>query len=426
MKTISDFFLKIIDFFLSPTNRASGETRMRARMLVFFLLFYGFLDVIALLSVSNLLGWLEYFGVWLSLITSVSLPFLIKKSYSPDTILLAAVTSFLLILVPGIAYSEFLNPNYLNGFLVMIWMSCLIANDLRIRVAALSMTFLGSIIALLSLSHKPDSYFHIAPEAGHATFANVLVNMIAQLVIFSMCLRIRSIAQDDLNQEIDWQQRLIELDELSSMTKAMRSLFIRPIESIRLDLLDLTKQPDASVLDRIKKPLDELLLISQSFSWIYRAHGRGGTYSLLSSSLLRQVEVLLSSKMEEEGWSFGIKHSGKPVEIYGPVPSLVLVLFTLIVQILEDPQPYEKRRLSLEFLQKGKWTIWKLTWPFDPDSVGNIAEGESSSRVALRKELIQDLTRACNANILHSHDQEQNARQILISGSWQRLKASGS
>jgi hypothetical protein len=135
---------------------------------------------------------------------------------------------------------------------------------------------------------------------------------------------------------------------------------------------------------------------------------------------MQQLEILLSSKIKEEGWTLGVEHPRPPVEINGPIPSIMLFLFTIVIQIVESPQPHEKRQLSIVSNREGKLISWKMRWPSEArvvEPIGDLAlKEEQFSTTSMRQEMIRELTLTCNAEVQESRDQRDN--QILIRGAW--------
>lgn len=422
MKSLVTVFLKSIDFFLGARNRVSVEARMRARMLVVYFLVWAIINGLTLLSAKLLSGG-ELAIVLFNFAMCVTTPLLIRMSYSPDKIILSVLCLVLIMQGFLIETSESMNISLMFGFIYITWSAGMLSANMKLSACALLLNVIATYVGYISLSKKGDAYFSsLSPDEGYAAIVHLMSTAAFYSLVFLVLLKIKKIAQKELDQEIEWQQRVQRLDEASSMTKMMRFLLSRPVSLFQHDLKNLERKADGLFLDKMQARVDELVLISQSFAWIYRAHGGGGSYSVLSDTLMRHLEVLLSFKMQEEGWTFGVEHRGRPVEIFGPVPSIVLFLFTVINQILEEPQPLQDRHLSLEFDHEGDRATWKLHWPYcalENSSEHDIPKGDGPFKQTARQELIRDLSQLCRAKIQYSR--EQNSRQILITGSWQRF-----
>lgn len=271
-------------------------------------------------------------------------------------------------------------------------------------------------MASFIFSRKPESFFtSSSPHEAPGVLIPLTMTVVLYFLAFLMLRRIRNIAQRELDQVIEWQDRVKVLDEVSSITRITRTLLVGPLNSFRDELQTLGRKEEKPQIDRMQNLLEELLLISQSFAWIYRAHGGAGSYSVLSSRLMRQLEVLLTSKAEEQGWTFEAEHRGSPIEVFGPIPKIVLFLFTLSAEILKEPQPSDKLHLTLEFDSREKQVTWKLRWPYalGYQSPRDLQQGELSSEGSDRQEMIRDLSQACAARIHYSR--EQGFQEILIS-----------
>lgn len=420
MESLPNIFLRIVDFFLSRRNLVSAESRMRARIIVFTLLFWVFLDVLALLS-AKLMTWDDIIVISVCLVVNVILAFLIKNAYSPEKVTLSYIALIQFIQVLGIYFSRAPNPFLVAVFISGIYTACLIINDLRQRIAVLCIALTSTFLAYLCFFGKMGGEFLTFPAnaaSGALTFQ--LASTVAQFVTLSMVSKIKEIAQGDLDLEIEWQDRMKRLGEVSSMTNTMRRLLAHPIETLRRDLKEIEQAPDPFTEGRLQRQLDELLLISQSCGWIYRAHENQGSFSISSSTLMKQVEVLLSTKAEDDLWTIEVKHKGQSVDIYGPIPLIVLFLYTFTVHVLEQGQPHELRRLSLEFEHREERAIWTMRWPF-PARESGLARDSSDriSSVSMQEDLARDLTHKYNADIQRLRDQDNH--QVLLTGPWRRL-----
>lgn len=394
--------------------------RMRARMLVSYTLFWALINALSLFSVK-LLSPTQILVVVSSFLVNAVTPFMIKASFSVGKILLGLVGFFLLLQIFVLRLSDSLDLNLIFGFIYITWSACILSSGLGTLVAATIMTSSATLISYFIFSHKPKTFFvGTTPHEAVGVLFPLTLTVVFYFFAFLIFRKIRTLAQLELDREIEWQYRVNVLEEISSIAGITGTLLSGPLTSFRNGVQNLNQESDASQLDRMQTQIDELLLISQSFAWIYRAHGGGGTYSILSSNLTRQLEVLLTCKAQKEGWTFGIEHRGSPVEISGPVPSIVLFLFTLSAHILEEKQPLEKRHLTLEFDHKGNQATWKLRWPYalGHESLRDVRKSELSTSFSDRQEMIRDLSRVCAARVQYSR--KEDAQEILVKGSWQR------
>lgn len=423
MKYSPNVLLRILDGFLSPQQLVSANLRMRGRIAVFGPLNWALLNIFVLFfqkfyTSTQVLTTLAYLSTW---VTSL---ILIKKAFSPEKVVAGAIAINTAIAIVEVNLSAETNPFHMFGLLSMVYFVCLVITNLKMRTLTLLVLFAGTLICILTFSSKVGSQSMVLPSSmPEGLIYAVGVVTTAQIILYSMILRIKAIAQSDLDQEIEWQQRRIRLEEASSMTNTMRLLLTKPIQDIREDLGYLQESHDAIILKRMQATLAQLLLISQSYGWIYRAYGHEGASSIQSNAFMDQLEVLLSSKANEKGWDFGVAQQGSTVEIYGPVPAIMLLLLTIVIQILEEPRPLEKRTLILEFNSQATSITWTMRWPYyaqDFEIGRNFAVESEMSSVSRRKELIRELTQNCKANV--EENQDQSGNEILISGSWRRLK----
>lgn len=291
----------------------------------------------------------------------------------------------------------------LIGFVNLLYLYCLLVSDLKKRIAFLVLILSATFLAFLSIVSRSGFVLNVSPAALAISLNFFLASMIAHCIIFSMILKIKGIAQMDLNLEVIWQERVRRLEEVSSMTKAMRNLLIRPIEAFSRNLIRLRQDPDGFEVVALQKQLDELVLISKAFGWIFRAHSGEESLSITSSAFMSQLEALLSIRAQEKGWALRIEHKGQSIEISGPVPAIMYFLYSISVQIFGEA-PYENRQLSMEFEHRENSVTWKVSWPLS-------TQGFS---VAPLQELIRDLMKAGNASIQRSRN--RSAHQLLVSG----------
>lgn len=82
MSAVSNSFLKIIDFFLSPENRVSAQARMRARIVVSIFLLWAFLDVVGFFA-NLFTGQSDLWAPGTAIFINLFFAALIKMSFSP-------------------------------------------------------------------------------------------------------------------------------------------------------------------------------------------------------------------------------------------------------------------------------------------------------------------------------------------------------
>lgn len=395
---------------------------MRARMAIFYFLFQACMNAIHLVfslfwTSVDLLTFLPAFALFGFCL------FLIKKSVSPEKVVAGFLTLSLMTVIVAVKNSHIIDINILSSFVFFLTITGLIISKLNIRLMLLTVAIAGTLVSYYLLAGKSADQSLILPprQASGIMFIAAMANIFATYLIIGMVLRIKSIAQDAKDQELEWQHRRVRLEDLSSMTQTMRLLIDRPFHAFQRYLLKLEKKHELTTLQKMQGELDDLLLISKSFGWIYRAYREEGSSAILSTALLQQLQVLLSSKIREEGWTLASRHDGQPVEVFGPIPSIMLFLFTVVNQILEGPQPKEMKQMSMEIDSMGNVITCKLSWPFgfrsDERSMFRLVK-EKKPQDSLRQELIRELSQICNADIQYRRD--KSFEQLLISGSWRR------
>lgn len=332
MKSLPNLLLRIVDFFLSPRNLASVEARMRARMVVFTFLFWALLDVV-MVFFTPLGNWKDSTGIAIAAILNVFCACLIRKSFSPENVQLVASGVFVLFQILGTQYSPVLNPIMVASFINLIYLNCFLIIDLKKRIILLCMVFFANFFVFVALLRREsEGILDVASSDVANGLAFLFASVFAQCVVFSMILKIKAAAQMELDLEVVWQERVKRLEEISSLTRAMRALLVRPVGAFKQDLELLHEGPDGPVIGELQKKLDELVLISKAFSWIYRVHSGEESLSLPSSTFMRHLEVLLSAKAQEEGWALRVERKGQAVEICGPIPAPQQELITALMK----------------------------------------------------------------------------------------------
>lgn len=415
MTPLSGAILTIVDLFLGPQNFVSAEARMRARMVMFIFLFWIFLNILLMIFCGAANFALLRTLVGATVLNAVC-AYLVRKSFDPEKVIIFYSSVDIIYHGQQIMLSGNPQPIMMLNYATLVYINCLIVGDIKKRISLFGLIFAATLFAFLCFLRK-GSEISLNAQSDDAFWSmNFIVsNSIAQVAILGMALKVRAIAQAELTLEIEWQDRARRLEEVSSMTKAMRSLLRRPVEALQQDLKFFAKDCQRTFPGDVQVHIDELVLISKAFGWIYRAHSGEQLQSIVSNTFMRQLNILLSAKVREEGWVLDAKHKGQPIEIYGPVPAIMHLIYSIIIQILREPQPSEKRQLSLEFDYEEKRAMWRICWPFSIPDFGN-ALFERSPSDPKQQELIEDLMQACNASIQHCR--QQDGHQILITGSW--------
>lgn len=427
MKPFSTFLMPILDRFVNPIHRETAESRMRARMIVFYFLFQLVLDMIGL-ALASMLPFFEVVVISLYVLIVVTCLALIRLGVSPEKVASSYIIlslSAVLVIILTTGTSSLIDFNLVNSFNFTLAIGGLVIPSKKIRrFIVLFLTF-GNGLLFSFLRYRSEN--DLLTVTSQMAMITVFTHLGFLLCLTAMILKIRSIAQKDIDQETEWQQRRSRLEETSSMTRTLRMLWDKPIHSFQNNLAILKRAHDTKSMIRMQGDLNELRLISQSFSWIYRAFREEGTSSILSTALFEQLQVLLSTKLREEGWTIRVKQPQQAVEVHGPIPTIMLFFFTILSEILDEGLPLEQRRLSLELEQGGNLLTWTLTWP------GPIQELEEQpaldfsdvlSPASKRRELIRELTLACNADIRGF--QSQGLRRMQIHGPWQGIKSNAS
>lgn len=420
--------LKIINFFLPSAAELSAETRLRSRAIVFSILIDLIYEIAFLLV-----------GIWTQSNVTIALSLLVaaadclclywaRSRRAPLQEIFLYLIGFYLLL--GVADTFYISKSWLGsatyyGSLNLL-MGCILIRNMLIRFLILA--FYLSITAICFFEAQNSGFPYPSGLPGSLFIDGVITILLLVYILIwiRVSLRIIALAQRELNHEVEWKLRSSRLAEIASMTSVMTSLMGRPLQSFKRHWHEWgragCRNGNAEVIEKVEQELNDLLQISQSFGWLYRAYRQDGEFRVSSRLLLRQLQVLLAHKAEISGWTLKAKPFLQNIEISGPVPSIMLLLFSLCIQVLESEQPLESRQLEIELSHDESSVAWKLSWPQESlnpvDRRKNAEIGRDAKKVDLREELIQDLKRVCQVTI--SSFEEADLHHILIQGAWRQ------
>lgn len=296
MDRVLALFLNTIDFFLSPRNLVSVETRMRARMAIFTFLFWTILNAVLLFS-AVFLSKFEIFSASFFLAANACAAYLIKRSFSPEKVCLSfslLTASFQIMIV---LYVKNWAPLISVTFLNIIYINCLIVRDSRKRFALLGAIVFATLLAAAILFKKESNAFWSYSVTNPTILIYLILSLFNYFVSFSMVSKIKTLAQKDLYLEVLWQERARRLDDASTVAKAMRNVLVGPVEAVKNRIEQLKKDPDQPTMDDLRIQLDELLLISKAVGSIHRAQtseealATSGTFMTELESLLKEQKL---------------------------------------------------------------------------------------------------------------------------------------
>lgn len=415
------FLLKILDYFLPKKDRLTAESIYPGRLAVFFFLF----DLIfcityfvtpGALSLSNPISACAFsFIVFDSLCL-----YLIKKSF-PFSILMAF---FLAILSAFVTLSAFQEQEFQLLSIPMASIPplityCLLFSKLKTRIFFLLWAVGLNMLtwAIASTSKTADN-----PFMDFYGFTYPVLGTIVPIFIYVL---FRDLTQRDLELESDWQARSARLIEVTSMTKTMYKLMVRPLNVLDNCLKDLNRnasfdQHSELPQKELEKGLDEIIEISRSFSWIYRAYRDEGSSTAALSQIHQNVQTLISQRIADSGWDLKVPPIEIEAEIQGTIPSMMLLIFSVVVQIIETSELQDARSLRLQVGRRENRVSWLFSWPSEPavsilSPLVKAGKGPPSI-IELRQDLIQDLKVICQAHFREY--EESGLRFFQISGDW--------
>lgn len=418
--------LKFIDKALPPDIGASKDKVLRTRVIVFIL---GF-DILSAIivgifkaltstprfdSISAVFGLVALEGVCL---------YLIKKGYDVGKI----IGVYILIIILPFSY-KILAQRVLISAGIFIWIPSftlllLLLSDWKTRIPFF-MLILMVPLACLPLGTPLKS----SPPIGGIIIAVFIIALIT-VGIISVYLKSRNIMQEELDHEIEWQFRNARLAEISAITRSVHFLMGMPLKAFSDEWLSMAWNAPAKnneiSLNKMQQQIEELVRISQSYSWMYRAFQKEGKSSASSDLLVTHLQTLSKIPFDEGGWKWKSKVKAESIEISGPIPSLMLLLFCITIQIVEQTPSEGMDTIQLDVNQKDKWVIWVFSWPEETESQRSILNGTDEDKDALslggmRKDLIQDLQQACAAKLLEYKKGDLHVLQV--SGAWGQERA---
>lgn len=144
-----------------------------------------------------------------------------------------------------------------------------------------------------------------------------------------------------------------------------------------------------------------------------------------SDVLFKQLQILLNPTVKEGGWTIKSRVPEEVIEVYGPIPSMMLLLFSMIVEILESEGSGGGRCLEIGLAYEADSVEWNLSWPSSTGD-GRVTLKHGQDRTgsflgALRHDMIHDLSRACNAAFHEFED--LGTRHLSISGICRKLSS---
>lgn len=296
MDRVLALFLKAIDFFLSPRNIVSAEACMRARTAIFTFLFWGLLNGVVIFYALFLSG-LEIFTSSFFLVANVSCAYLIKKSFSPEKVLLSFSLLLSFIQVVNVLFLKNWIPLASLTFINVIYLNGLIITDARKCLTLLGAVLLATFSAAAILVARENNALWNYSVSAPTPFIYLVLSLFNYFVTLSMVSKIKAMAQKDLYLEVLWQERARRLNDASAMTDAMRRVLAGPVEAIKNRLEQLKNDPDQPTMDALQIQLDELLLISKVMGLIHRSSS--GEESLSMPSAHQELIEELTVKIKE-------------------------------------------------------------------------------------------------------------------------------
>ncbi|RZA26040.1 MAG: hypothetical protein EOP10_04970 [Proteobacteria bacterium] len=239
--------------------------------------------------------------------------------------------------------------------------------------------------------------------------ASIAIGLRSLLALVSVYwfVQIRNIADQDLDREIEWQIRSEKLDEITNMIKSMFPRLDVPLDRIGETLRTLKSTDVSPRIRELEADVIQLKEVAQSISWAYRAFRNEHIAETSSEIILEQLYVMLERSHFDSGWTIRVKSPDQPINLRGPVPSLMLLILSLVDQIIAGSSTIAERSVEIEFKTVEGEQIWFLSWP----------PSDFTSKDMTKKILIEELGSNIKAKISDLTNPLRNL--IEIRGKWQ-------
>lgn len=419
--------LKCADYFL-PSNFQEGERRSRARTSIFL-----FLISILLVSLTTFATYLN--GTMLEAQASI---------YA----LAVCCMIFCLLLIKKTRHLEWITVVYLCFIGTLITLDCLfVAKSLfsgSLQVFPLAILFgfficsswkKRAVLAAWYASCAIVCFFAMQENGFAIPYGMDQEKFIAQLVFstaakaviavltINFYVRVKSIAEHDLENEMNWQMQSLKLGEISMMTQLLVPHLKIPLEGFRRELSKLKTDINLITpvfLQAMQVDVSAMTRIAQGTAWIYKAYRNESIGRTPSSVFQDQIAYLLTRKTEAARTQIQmIIEPHEEFTLEGPLPTVLLLILTLFERTLSRMTPYSNS-LRIETIRTNGTILWRIKNHRNDERADHEmihdADNEGINAQSLRDELIEELILLSKATIKEGFQGED--RILEVSGAW--------
>ncbi|RZA16539.1 MAG: hypothetical protein EOP10_24380, partial [Proteobacteria bacterium] len=164
----------------------------------------------------------------------------------------------------------------------------------------------------------------------------------AGLLIFcvSFYVRVKSLAELELEQDQLWQMQSLKLAEISLITQLMAPRLREPLKAFAAQLTELTNEPSLATpefIGSMKNHVEGMTRIARGTSWIYKAYRNESVGRTSSQKFHEQLQFLLEGKIALQSPHIILKLHPVPESVLeGPLPSVLLLILSFFEELLHQ------------------------------------------------------------------------------------------
>ncbi len=262
-------------------------------------------------------------------------------------------------------------------------------------------------------------------------FRNKIIwNMILKSSLIIFCvnwyLRSKELKEETIQADLEDKLNSVKLEEINNLIRSLFPDLNKPLLALvdeTQELIGAGEDIHPRYFEHMRMNLKLMNATAQTVAWIYRAYRNEPINATASSFLFDQLCLLVTRRMRNQPWEVEYNRSPRNFECEGPVPSVMLLILTIVDEIQQKTQGGGDKVLTCDLSTDSLVVIWRLTFPFQrSNSVSGLWYGkdeetlETVSQMDFRTELARDLIRLSGARVHESV--EGSLREVTITGPW--------
>ncbi|RZA23914.1 MAG: hypothetical protein EOP10_11430 [Proteobacteria bacterium] len=423
--------LQFADYFL-PSTFHDRESRPRARTAIFmFLISTAFLIFSTTLTLLNATLSMQQAAIFSAVVSmQILCLFTIRKTHRVEDITLIYLALLALVVcLDTVFVAKSLFMPALQVYPLFLLLGFFISSRWQQKMGLFVWLVVCSLACYIALA---QSGFTVPYGLDAATFVRQLsVSTITRAALTLFCVnfyvRVKSIAEAELEQEQLWQMQSLKLAEISLITQLMAPRLREPLKAFSTQLQAFKNEPNLATpeyIQKMKRHVEEMTRIARGTSWIYKAYRNESVGRISSHKFHEQLQFLLEGKIALQPPHITFTLNPVPDSILeGPLPSVLLLILSFFEELLNQNLNHShKQRFILETLLDHPSTLWRIRHeliPSDSKSHENLGLRELDSatdRKPFRTDLIRDLIESSQAKV--SEYREGGEQIIEIRGEW--------